>query len=111
VCFVGAHYLCYFRDFNSDSYLSRNEWKVYNDTAIRTLHDFRSVIIECAEYMQRPTLIFYERLEERGSIYSFNKLIESYDVRELERKAEQFDLSSLVSVSADISTDPTSIKL
>ena len=61
--------------------------------------------------MQRPTLIFSERLEERGSIYSFNKLIESYDVRELERKAEQFDLSSLVSVSADISTDPTSIKL
>ena len=56
--------------------------------------------------MQRPTLIFYEKGpvgESRTSIYSSYspKLIESYHLNDLERKAEILDIQSLSAFGRD----------
>jgi hypothetical protein len=70
VSFVGAHYICYFRNLRSNRSYEKEEWKVYNDSEVRSYYYFKELILECAETMQRPTLIFYERMSERPSSFA-----------------------------------------
>lgn len=106
--------MCYFRDLTTSSY-SSSQWKLYNDTGTTTFYSFKDLIIDCAETLQRPTVIFYEKFVQSTSIYQssyyYSKLIETYHLGDLERKAEHLDIQYLSLGGGVDNQDTDSVKL
>jgi hypothetical protein len=60
VCFFAAHYVAYFRTFINDG--KTEEWHLYDDDKIKSFKSWEELILMCAETSQRPTLLFFEKV-------------------------------------------------
>jgi ubiquitin C-terminal hydrolase len=64
VCFYGAHYVSFYREFDSKSYFSYPKWKSYDDTHVEDFYYWKDVIKRCSETIMRPTILFYQKVKE-----------------------------------------------
>ena len=92
VLYWNQHYLSAFRDFESYS----EKWLLYDDKTIKKFNSWQEVVENCMNGHVRPTVLFYEKLDQESDIPSwaektFTKSIDSYDMRALEKKAKERD--------------------
>lgn len=60
VCFYAAHYVAYFRTTNDGN--KTEEWHLYDDDKVKSFKSLDELILMCAETSQRPTLLFFEKV-------------------------------------------------
>ena len=62
-CFVGAHYFSFVRfDYSS----TESYWRLFNDTEIKTYHNWAEVLHRMMDTQVLPTLLFYEKCDSES---------------------------------------------
>ena len=85
VCFIGAHYLSFFRNLNKETGVSSykvGKWTMYNDE-VTEIYNWEKLITICSEYGMRPTILFFKRIDEPVSYLGSLGFSTSIDQTEL----------------------------
>ena len=85
VCFVGAHYFTFIKSEQNNKVI----WKLYDDDkAIFVYKSWEFVLYNILQYGYLPTLIIYEKKNDKNKYISEPELT-SYQVRSLKQRAEE----------------------
>jgi hypothetical protein len=57
------------------------KWKLYDDSRIEELYSWKELIERCTQTLQRPTVLFYQRVDKEPTLANKNSLrIEDYNL-------------------------------
>lgn len=100
ICYSGAHYICYFK--NKDGFKppiqsrmagyslgysrkpdAKDRWKLLNDGLVEGRPSWKSVVEEVVTSKIRPTMLFYELMEE-SNCENIEQEIEDFKIDQIE---------------------------
>jgi hypothetical protein len=94
ICFWGAHYFCYFRNFNASA---SDCWNLYDDQRVIKVGCWDEVLDRCLKGHEKPILLLFEELISEDVQYiahtrhHLNNLIGEQQWRQMYKVAEETD--------------------